>query len=317
MISDGDVFEMYLGLPGSGKTLYTTEEIILPFLLSGVRVFSTYWVNWNKDNFRYIHEFEEVQTERNCVVVFDEVCNILDPRNWESETSGVRNFFQLHRHRFVNIYANTQHLSFIAKSALVVVDKYSYFERRWNGLLTNMLFKNFPWVVINSEEMSLPDLKKMEMPEFGRNEDQDQDIEFTFGKDENFWFNKKKMLHRELDKFKLELIHPYCSLCRHRQGESIPKGETFDYCSFNGNDYVMYPDASLGTCPKHPDQLLELRESTMFDSHYEPVFVPKPIAVKFFTKQVKEVPFRGQLTNEQITLKRKLEFGQGGGGVLE
>jgi len=145
-----DKFEMRLGLPGGGKTLTQNELIVLPALASGIEVYVSYWVNTNQPNYHYFSDFEEVQGVRNCVVVFDEMCHILDPRNWDKEGGSVRDFFQLHRHRHVEIYGNTQHISFIAKTALVEITKYIMCDKGFNSDIFRFLFPSFPWIVVNS-----------------------------------------------------------------------------------------------------------------------------------------------------------------------
>lgn len=155
---NGEVCEVSLGLPGQGKTLSQTENIVIPSLLDGIDVYVNYWINCNLENYHYFRDFEEIKDVRNCIVVFDELCHVLDPRHWDAGVSGQR-FFQLHRHRHVDIIGNTQHVSLIAKTALIEVSRFVMCEKILNGSFINLFFPKFPWLVIKELEMTLKEIK--------------------------------------------------------------------------------------------------------------------------------------------------------------
>ena len=171
-----DKFEMRLGLPGSGKTLTQTELIVLPALLEGLDVYVNYWINCNLENYHYFADFDEIKNVRNCLVVFDEMCKVLDPRDWEKEGSVVRDFFQLHRHRHIEIYGNTQHISFVAKTALAEVSQFFMCDKEFDGFISDVI-PFFP-VVIRETPMSLKEIKLEEAGYIMRDNDVE---EFSVG----------------------------------------------------------------------------------------------------------------------------------------
>lgn len=303
---DGEYFEMRLGLPGTGKTLNQTELVVLPALLDGIDVWVNYWVNWAEPNYHYFKEFEQVQNVRNGIVVFDEIGKILDPRNWEAEGSGVRDFFQQHRKRHIDISGNTQHISLIAKSALIEVSNFLMCYKSFDGDLLKALWPSFPWVVAHEQEMTLKEIK-IEDSDFVAREPYDD--EFEKGKIHSHWFNKKKLLHRELDEFKTELLHHYCSRCMQRQEPTISLTDSCLFAEFDQKKQRWFPleNRKQFYCPKHKEQLLEVRESGMYDSDYEILSVEKPIVFRPFYKTLKEAPYRGSLSPAQAEIKNKLE----------
>jgi len=299
----GEIFEMRLGLPGSGKTLSQTELIVLPALLDGLEVYVNYWINCNLENYHYFNQFEEIQNVRNCLVVFDEMCKILDPRDWEKEGSVVRDFFQLHRHRHIDIYGNTQHISFIAKTALAEVDRFYMCDKMWNGDLFRALFPKFP-IVIQETQMTLKEIKLEEAGYIVREEDVE---EFAVGNSKNYWFRQSKLMHKELDPIKQEFVHWHCSKCNQRQLEQIPANKTEEIAESTKKGWILRPDVEVPTCPKHKNHFLQLVPSTMYDTDYEFITIEKEVYFKPFTKALKEVPFRGRLSPEQVELQQKLE----------
>jgi len=312
---DGDIFTIRLGLPGEGKSLAQTEDDVIPLLIEGLDVYCTYWINWNQPNLHLFTEFEEVKYVRNCVVVFDEIGSILDPRNWEAEDSGVRTFFQQHRHRAVDIIANTQHLSLIAKSALIEVKNFIMCTRTWQGWLLHSLWPNFPWVVIKQEFLNLQDLKRLDNQTYSTEKPENESTEnlYTVSNHTTEWYKKKNLYHRELDEFKLELVHTFCRKCKCRQGQTIPKEKTYDYAFFDvdADTYTAKDEINLGFCPKHKDEKLIIVESSMYDTRYEVLPVAKKVVFRPFYKTLKEAPFKGVLTPDQVAERRELEQGVG------
>lgn len=304
---NGDIFQMRLGLPGQGKTLTLVEEVIIPALKAGIDVYVNFWINWTGSNIHYFNEFNEIESVRNCIVVFDEIGRILDPRHWDDEGSGVRNFFQLHRHRHVEIYGTTQHISLIAKSALIEVDSFIMCQKNFNGKIINLLFENFPWIVITEFDMTLKEIKAEESDYIIN--DHMYDDEFDTGNQKTHWYNRKKLLHLELDSFKEEYVHLYCDLCKKRQGTPIYKNQSDSYIYYEKNKWYIKPDNELilTNCPKHKSEKLQIVRSGMFDSDYDINIVKKEIVFKPFYKALKEVPYKGVLTSSQLELKNKLE----------
>jgi len=297
-----DKFEMRLGLPGSGKTLTQTELIVLPALLEGLDVYVNYWVNCNLENYHYFSDFDEIKNVRNCLVVFDEMCKVLDPRDWEKEGSVVRDFFQLHRHRHIEIYGNTQHISFVAKTALAEVSQFFMCDREFDGFLSSVI-PFFP-VVIRETPMSLKEIKLEEAGYIMRDDDVE---EFSVGKSQSYWFRQKKLQHHELDNIKQELIHWHCSKCNQRHLNQIPANQTEVIAQKTRRGWVVRPDVEIPNCPKHKNHPLEIKESAIYDTDYEFITVEKDVYFKPFTKALKEVPYRGRLTDTQLEYQKNLE----------
>lgn len=301
---EGEVFDMFLGLPGQGKTLTLNEDIVLPALLSGQQVYCSYWVNWNRSNFHYFKDFEEIDDIRNAVVVFDEVGNILNPRDWDNETGNVRDFFMLHRHRYLDIYASTQHISLIAKTALIQVDRFYMCQRSPIEYFIKLFKKSFPYVIVKTHQMTLNDIRLLDMPVINNEDEQ----AFKSLSTDVTWYNYKKLLHNELSNYKQELIHRYCPICKHRQGEPIKKEDTDLYSiKIKNGEYLERPHSNLGFCPKHTDQPLTIKQTGMFDSHYTPEVREQKIIFKPFVNASKLVPYRGTLNSESIQEREQLK----------
>lgn len=300
----GEAFNLNLGLPGSGKTISMVEERIIPALLQGVDVWVNFWINWSGSNIHFFKEFSEVAYVRNCIVVFDEIQRIIDPRHWEGEDSAVRDFFSLHRHRHVDIESATQHLSLCAKTALIEVDRFLMHHKFLDGWLLHGIWRNFPWLCINEVEMSLRDVKLLDS-EFIVHDDAEG---FSPSDSNRHFYSKKKLLHQELNGEKVEFIHMFCPACNQRQGRTIPTLETYDFAlQDERNNYIKRDDVDLGFCPKHKKVPLVLRESGMYDSDYELPISEKHVIFKPFAKVYKEAPFKGSLSADQIRQKRELE----------
>jgi len=281
---DGSIFSIRLGLPGSGKSLGLVEEDLLPHLLAGEEVWCNFWVNWKGDNLHFFNneEFEElVPNLRNCVLVMDEIGQVLEPRAWEQESGNTRRFFQLHRHHHVDIYGTTQDISLVAKSAWIVVDEWILCHKEENGIIDkiiNFLVKDNTFKV-GYQEMTYQELKKLsygwENGEFSDNYD---------GIGGNIRVKRyfpRKLIHNELNKNKLELKHYFCKKCAGRQDK------TEDL-----------------KCPKHKDiDLIEI-ESGIYDSDYDLPTKEREIYLKVFTKGDPErlMPYKGVLTDKQLRL---------------
>jgi len=304
-------FIMRLGKPGAGKTLSTTELLALPALLSGIHVYADYWLNWKLPNYHYFQEFEEIADVRNCIVLFDDMSDILDPRNWEGEGSQVRRFFIYHRKRHIEIEGNVQNLNLIAKTALNQVSTFL-----WHTDLNDSIFNFlFPGTLrFQIDELTLQQLKRFDsgyVPYIPPQDDEDYQDE-PEDDVEDSWTEKykiKKLYHPEFNKYKQEFFHFYCPLCESRQGEIIYAENTNKYLNYDSKKQrftSLKADVEIPQCPKHYTQTLEIRPSTMYDSDYELKLPEKEIVWRPFTKMLKESIYKGALSDRQLNEKRRL-----------
>jgi hypothetical protein len=311
---DGEMFAVYLGPVGSGKSLVTSEDVILPALMSGVEVMSSCWFNWDGPNFHYFDDIEQVTSFQNGLLYLDDISIILDPRDHEKESRAVRAFASLHRHQFVDIIINTQSYDLIAKTFRQQAVTFYYCDQIYKDSLLSrayeLLFRR-PWsrVVIQVTPMTLKEIKMLDMPDFSNFEDEPSLFE-VFSVDRT-WYDIKKLLHLELDGYKQEYIHFYCDKCRHRQGDQIRKEDTEKYAVRDEKDGLWYPKPKIdfGFCPKHPDNPLTIKNSSMYDSYYIPEIKPVDIIWKPFVKgdPNRLVPFRGALSQGQQEAKKLLD----------
>lgn len=295
---DGSICSIRIGLPGSGKSLGMNEEDALPHLLAGEEVWSNYWINWKGDNLHYYtnDEFDELApTLRNCVLLMDEIGQVLEPRAWEQESGNIRRFFQLHRHHHVDIYGTTQDISLVAKTALIVVDEWILCDKVDHGAFINWILKNIfrkELVSIEYKNVSFAQLKKLSNGwEFNENALEDMELDRYLKH-----YSREKLLHRELDDKKVELKYRYCKKCAGRQGEKI------DY-----EDKVNYLVPSY--CPKHKDELLEIRESGMYDTDYDIITKEKAVMFQAMIPSPEGytmIKYKGALSDKQIETKKKL-----------
>ena len=290
---------MRLGLPGSGKTLDQTELNVLPHLIAGEQVYCAYWINWNRDNYHYFNDFEEVENLRNCVIVFDEIGQILPARQWEQEGLKVQMFFQLHRHRHIEIIGNTQDVSLVAKTVGIVANKW-YLCEKTNNKFIDWLLKiiGLGYVMLKKTDMSYQGLKKMANGWELDGVIKDNKSDKTFKK----WYSIKDIYHKELDQYKIELVHKYCPKCAMRQGSQILKENTFKECILNKKTGV-YELVEPQKCPRHPDTDLQVRLSGMYDTDYEPEVKEKEIEFQPIIDSPKgytKIKFGGRLSSSQI-----------------
>lgn len=296
---------MRLGLPGSGKTLDQTEQDVLYHLLNGEEVYSCYWLNWNKENLKYFSEFEEVENLRNCVVVFDEIGQILPAREWEKEGLRVQLFFQLHRHRHIDIIGNTQDVSLVAKTVGIVASEWVLCEKDNKGIL-NWLIKlllGVNYIMIRKTSITYQGLKKM-----ANGWELNQTIDNP-NKSKRKWYDVKKLNHKELNEFKIELVHRYCPKCAMRQGEQILKADTLIVCDYNAKN-KRYSLKEIEYCPKHHGQELLIRESGIYDTDHEPELKEKEIRFQPMIPcpaGYTEIKFNGRMSERQAKIKSDLE----------
>lgn len=260
-----------LGKTGSGKTLRQTEENVLPLLLDGQEVWCCYWLNWNKPNLHYFapKDFDKVKNLRNSTIVFDETRRSFEPRSWEGESEDFRSFVELHRHRHNTIILNTQDISLISKTFAIQAHQWSQLERVDKPFLLKILDKILgrEVIVLQEDFLTFGELKKMANG-WELNQDVDIDADWQIVR-----YKKSELLHRELDEFKIELVHKYCSRCKSRQGSQILKDMTDKECEAvydNKGVIVGYTLRNKEYCPKHKETELTVRFSGMFDTDYEP-----------------------------------------------
>lgn len=304
----GDMFVLFLGHVGQGKTLVMNEDYVLPALIDGQDVFSTYWVNWNTGKFHITRNPEEFVTLRNCLLAIDELADLIDKIDWERYSQAVKKFFMYHRHFFVDIVANTQSYEDIAHQPRRHISRYFMCERHFDGDLLKKIWPRFPWVTIKTYEMTKNEVMLLDKARI-QFEDDDSVDTFKAIATMRAWYKIKNLYHFELDQYKQEYIHFYCPICNSRHGDQIPKEETGQYAVRDDRTKIWLPrkDLELGKCPKHPDQDLTVRTSFMYDSNYLPEEKKnQPIIFKPFVMGQKLVPFRGDLTEDQQKLLKKL-----------
>jgi len=299
---EGSIFSIRLGLPGSGKSLGLVEEDLLPHLLGGEEVWCNFWINWKgiwtiddehpegywRQNLHFFtsDEFEDLApTLRNCVLIMDEIGQVMEPRAWEQESGNIRRFFQLHRHHHVDIYGTTQDLSLVAKSAWIVVDEWilchktnkTIFGKVFDKILGRVTFR------VGYQDVTYQELKKMAAG--WENAEESESGIGVGGRIRWKRYDIIKLEHEELNDNKLELEHWKCEKCNGRQ-EDLEKD---------------------GYCPKHRKEKLIKIKSGIYDSDYDLPIKEKDIS---FVAMIdcpagwRKIPYKGALTKEQIEKKR-------------
>lgn len=120
-------FEIIEGAPGQGKSLYMNVLIIkllqrnikwekdtgvarriaynLPLADSFVKAYSKYFVKWR--------EVDELIDFRDVDIIWDEIADVLDSRNWTLLSDAFKRFLSQYRKYGIDIYANTQDFSMV------------------------------------------------------------------------------------------------------------------------------------------------------------------------------------------------------------
>ncbi|HNV97629.1 MAG TPA: zonular occludens toxin domain-containing protein [bacterium] len=301
MLNQESIIKIRLGKTGSGKTLDQTIEDVVPRLIAGEEIYSCYWLNWAGKNYHYFvaDDFEMIKNVRNACIVFDEVAQSFEPRDWEKESSEVRRFFQLHRKRSNTIIANTQDLSLVAKTIGILAHEWILIEKIEPNWLDLILGNNK--IKIDRSFMSYQRLKKLASGwEIGEIEYEKGEIEI-----DNKNYKEEDIIRRDLDEFKQELVHRYCPLCGQRQGEQILKEDTEKICEWNNKEGWKLKKEEY--CPKHKNTLLEIRRSGMYDTNFEPEYKGRDVIFKPFIPSPagwRLIEFKGKLTEEQ---KKEIE----------
>jgi len=295
-----------LGLPGCGKSLDQTEQEVLEHLIAGTEVYCCYWINWNLPNYHYFPPtrkgFDSIKDQRNCVVVFDELAQIFDPRDWTEEGGEVRRWFQLHRHFHIDIYANTQDVSLVAKSVGIIADEWQYIEKIEQGAIARWIFSLFglEYIKMHKSYLSWQQLKKIANGwELG------EDVAID-GNWEIVNYRLDKIVHSELDELKEELVHKYCEKCAARQGEQIKKEQTNNEAIYS-LELKEWKLRKVEYCPKHKEEELKVRLSGLYDTDYTPETDEEQIefvAMIDSPKGWRKIPYKGLLSEKQNATKR-------------
>jgi len=168
-------------------------------------------------------------------------------------------------------------------------------------------FDWWPWLVIHEQEMTLKEVKQEDSDFVQYNEYSDFE---SVGMMSTKWIRKKDLFHYEFNEHKEELLYHYCPLCCQRQEPKILKGDSEVYATYkNKKRLKLLPNSDRPKfyCPKHKEQELQIFESGMYDTDYEINLPEKQVVFKPYYKALKEVPFRGSLSQSQMTAKRILE----------
>jgi len=261
--------EIYLGKTGAGKSLVQTELKAIEYLKTGQEVWCCFWINWAGPNYHYFApgDFDAVKNLRNCVVIFDELAQTFEPRQWEQEGSEMRRFFQLHRHRHVTIIGNTQDVSLVAKTIGIIAHKWYYLEPFDSPFLDLLTGGNK--IRINVSEMNFQQLKKMaagwELEGLLESDESIANYDLTF--------DKQKLLHYEMDDLKVEYHHKWCPKCCIRMDGQIRKEDEDKILEWdrrkNGSKIEPARLKVKESCPKCKGEIV-IKESGMYDSYYEP-----------------------------------------------
>lgn len=318
-INDGHILKNYLGKTGAGKTLSTIERDFLPAYLSGVRCKSNIFINLK--GVEFYTDLEECVEDRNCFILCDEVGDMIDAYDWRTIPQSIKRMFRFHRKRHLDFVMTAQDISFIAKPFRVLIKTWVFCEEDKSLDIFDNTFLRVRSVRFKYRELIQSDLSGFLK---GLGSDPLEDKNDVFSKEnssnenlsdinvivEPFPVKKvsysfKHLLHRELNEFKIELVHRYCPDCKSRQGEQILNEHTLDICDYvpKTKKYYLKNDEF---CPYHKETLLEVRESGIYDSDFEiiPPFVEgKWVYMVKVSGSPRFEPYRGVLTPEMLNSK--------------
>ncbi len=280
MALDGSKFKLITGLPGSGKSLMMST-FVYPYLIAGYQVYSNLWLNWKrsdgvgewdtkKNNLHYYQEIEDIIDVRNCIVICDEIAEPLDPRNWENEGSGVRRFFQQHRHHHIDIYGTTQNITLVAKSARIVIDE-------WTDCFRILTF--IPGVIILRE-------RHIDRSQMLKEEPEPKDNGLFSWLSEIRMFLKTRLTYRKWDNYKAEIEHKFCEKCHERQDFNLDK------CPKCGHDLKIKISGIYDSCYD-----IQLRPK----KHYW-----KPVSICKTCGHEERGGYKGKLSSEEFLKQQSL-----------
>lgn len=130
-------FEIAEGPPGNGKSLYTARKVLMliarnqrwfkktkikRIVCSNMR-FSPNFEEKNAGWFRYWDKIDDVCAMKDIDLIWDEVANELDARNWPNLSHETKRFLSRYRKRGVDIYANTQDFSMVDARARLMITR--------------------------------------------------------------------------------------------------------------------------------------------------------------------------------------------------
>ena len=93
-----------------------------------------------------------------------------------------------------------------------------------------------------------------------------------------------------------------------RQGKQILKEDTLIYCKYNSKTDT-YTLSEKEYCPKHKEQLLEIRKTGIYDTDHEPDFPEKTITFQPLIESPKgytKIKYQGKLSNSQLNALKGL-----------
>lgn len=259
--------KIVLGLPGSGKSLYQIMEDILPRILNNEEIWSNTWLNIKSDKIHYFWKFEEVENLRNTTIFIDELGQFLPARDWVNEGLRVQMWFQLHRHRHLDIVANTQHVSLVAKTVGIVANSWEYLVKGGNVIMNFLHWlRGNENVAFDIYNLSWQKLKKieagMEIGDFS--DDQLAGLHST----KRYFI--EDIVRTDLDDLKIETIKKYCPECCIRTDEMIPKEKNEEIADYDENKGI-WKLKEKEHCVKCGTELI-LKESGVYDTDYEPEY---------------------------------------------
>jgi len=116
------MIELAVGLPGQGKSLLSAKTVLdllhrnarwekrsgkVRRILSNMPLSPSLMAKW-PDRIGYWRTLEEVCEQEDCDVIWDEVANQMDARNWLNLPQSVKEWLRHHDKVGVEVYANTQ-----------------------------------------------------------------------------------------------------------------------------------------------------------------------------------------------------------------
>jgi len=111
------------GRPGSGKT-YILAKKAKEFLKQGLQVYANFHLNYQGDNLHYFHEFTDLLSVKNGIIIIDEAQIYLNCRLWDRLDPQFQYKLQQHRKHGLDIWGAVQHINRIDVVMRELVAKY-------------------------------------------------------------------------------------------------------------------------------------------------------------------------------------------------